>query len=57
MSKTFSRQRIAIPSVAQDKAITTAAKADPDAQPLTPSQLNAMVSMRTLRGRLAVADG
>jgi uncharacterized protein (DUF4415 family) len=28
-----------------------AAKADPDAQPLTASQLKAMVPMRTLRGR------
>jgi hypothetical protein len=57
MSKTLGRQRIAIPTVAQDKTITTAAKADPDAQPLTPSQLSAMLSMRTLRGRLAVANG
>ena len=31
--------------------ITAAAKADPDAQPLTPAQLKAMVSIRALRGR------
>ena len=40
-----------MPSIKEDKAITAAAKADPDAQPLTPSQLKAMVPMRALRGR------
>lgn len=40
-----------MPSVAEDKLITSAAKADPDARPLTPEQLKAMVPMRTLRGR------
>ena len=40
-----------MPTVAQDKAITAAAKADPDAQPLTPGQLKAMVPMKALRGR------
>ena len=51
MSKASSRPQVAMPTVEQDKAITAAAKADPDAQPLTPSQLNSMVPMRTLRGR------
>ncbi|MFN9479337.1 MAG: BrnA antitoxin family protein [Betaproteobacteria bacterium] len=40
-----------MPSVVEDRAITAAAKADPDAQPLTPRQLNAMVPLRALRGR------
>ncbi|WP_233505759.1 BrnA antitoxin family protein [Rhodoferax lacus] len=40
-----------MPSVAEDKAITAAAKADPDAQPLTPLQLKAMVPLKSLRGR------
>jgi uncharacterized protein (DUF4415 family) len=40
-----------MPSVAEDKVITAAAKADPDAQPLTPKQLKAMVPVRALRGR------
>jgi uncharacterized protein (DUF4415 family) len=37
--------------MAEDRAITAAAKADPDAQPLTPAQLKAMVPTRALRGR------
>lgn len=40
-----------MPSVAEDKIITAAARNDPDAQPLTPKQLKAMVPMPTLRGR------
>jgi uncharacterized protein (DUF4415 family) len=40
-----------MPSVEEDKAITAAAKSDPDAQPLTPKQLKAMVPIRALRGR------
>lgn len=51
MSKAFSRPQIVMPTVEEDKAITAAAKADPDAQPLTPSQLNSMVPVRALRGR------
>jgi uncharacterized protein (DUF4415 family) len=38
-------------SVKKDKQITAAAKADPDAQPLKPSQLKAMVRLSSLRGR------
>jgi len=37
--------------VKEDKAITTAAKADPDARPLTPKQLKGMVPLGSLRGR------
>lgn len=40
-----------MPTAAEDKTITAAAKSDRDAQPLTPSQLKAMVPLRTLRGR------
>jgi hypothetical protein len=40
-----------MPTADEDKAITTAARSDPDAQPLTPKQLKAMVPIRALRGR------
>jgi uncharacterized protein (DUF4415 family) len=40
-----------MPTVEEDRAITAAAKSDPDAQPLTAKQLKAMVSMPALRGR------
>ena len=42
---------ILIPTPEEDLAITAAAKADPDALPLTPGQLQAMVPLRSLRGR------
>lgn len=51
MSKLSKQPVILIPTVDEDKAITAAAKSDPDAQPLTPEQLKAMVPMRSLRGR------
>ena len=51
MSRTSKRIAIAMPSTKEDKAIALAAKRDPDAQPLTPSQLKAMVPIRALRGR------
>ena len=51
MSKTTKRPSVVMPTVREDKAITAAAKADPDAQPLTPKQLKTMVPMRALRGR------
>jgi uncharacterized protein (DUF4415 family) len=51
MSKASRRPSVAMPTPAEDKAITAAAKSDPDAQPLTPKQLKAMVPMRALRGR------
>jgi uncharacterized protein (DUF4415 family) len=40
-----------MPTAEEDKAITAAARSDPDAQPLTPKQLKAMVPLRSLRGR------
>ena len=51
MSKISKRPDIVMPSLQEDKAITAAARQDPDAQPLTPKQLKAMVPMRSLRGR------
>jgi hypothetical protein len=38
-----------MPSVQEDKTITAAALSDPDAQPLTPTQLKAMVPLKSLR--------
>jgi uncharacterized protein (DUF4415 family) len=51
MSKISRRPPVLMPTVAEDKAITAAAKSDPDAQPLTARQLKAMVPIRALRGR------
>jgi uncharacterized protein (DUF4415 family) len=51
MSKVAKRPAVAMPTVEEDKAITGAARNDPDAQPLTPKQLKSMVPLRTLRGR------
>jgi uncharacterized protein (DUF4415 family) len=45
-----------MPTSQEDKAITAAARADPDAQPLTPKQLKSMVPMRVLRGRPKAAS-
>jgi uncharacterized protein (DUF4415 family) len=50
MSKPAKRA-VTMPTIAEDKVIMAAAKADPDAQPLTPKQLKAMVPIRALRGR------
>jgi uncharacterized protein (DUF4415 family) len=51
MSKTAKRPTVLMPTVEEDRAITAAARKDPDAQPLTPRQLKAMVPIRALRGR------
>ena len=51
MSKISKRPTVRMPTAAEDKAITAAAKSDPDAQPLTPKQLKAMVPIRAVRGR------
>jgi len=40
-----------MPSLAEDRKITAAARSDPDAQPLTVAQLKAMVPLRSVRGR------
>src|SRR3954454_15519392 len=51
MSKVSKRPSVVMPTAEEDRAITAAAESDPDAQPLTPKQLKAMVPMRALRGR------
>ena len=51
MSKVTKRPAVVMPTVAEDKENTAAAKADPDAQPLTPKQLQAMVPLKSMRGR------
>ena len=51
MSKVSKRPAVVMPTVRENKLIVTAAKADPDAQPLSAKQLKAMVPMRALRGR------
>lgn len=51
MSRVSSQPTVAMPTVEEDRSITAAAKADPDAQPLTPAQLKAMVPLKTIRGR------
>jgi uncharacterized protein (DUF4415 family) len=50
MSKT-SKRSVRFPTPEEDAAIVAAAKADPDAQPLTDKQLEAMVPMQAVRGR------
>ena len=51
MSKISKRPTVRMPTAAEDRAITAAARRDPDAKPLTSRQLNAMVPLRALRGR------
>ena len=51
MSRAPDGPAVIMPTAEEDKAITAAAKADPDAQPLTPTQLKAMVPLRAVRGR------
>jgi len=43
MSTISKRPTIFMPTAEEDKAITAAARSDPDAQPLMPKQLKAMV--------------
>jgi uncharacterized protein (DUF4415 family) len=51
MPRTSKSASIVMPTLQEDKAITAAAKNDPDAQLLTPKQLKATVPIRALRGR------
>ena len=51
MSRVSKRPTVRMPTAEEDKAITAAARSDPDAQPLTPKQLKAMVPLRSVRGR------
>ena len=51
MSKVSRQPPVRMPTLREERAITAAAKADPDAQPLTAKQLASMVPLRSLRGR------
>ncbi len=51
MSKVTKQASVRMPTAEEDRAISAAARRDPDALPLTTKQLKAMVPMRVLRGR------
>ena len=51
MSKTSSKRSLLMPSERENARIVAAAKADPDARPLTKQQLRSMVPLKSLRGR------
>ena len=51
MPKITPRRVIRMPTPAENAKILAAAKADPDAQPLTKKQLAAMVPLKSVRGR------
>jgi uncharacterized protein (DUF4415 family) len=51
MSKISNKRVIVMPSREENAKIVAAAKADPDAQPMTAAQLNAMVPIHAVRGR------
>ena len=51
MSKISGKRVLNLPTIAENKRIVVAAKADIDAKPLSKTQLQAMVPLRTLRGR------
>lgn len=51
MSKISKLPTVRMQSAEEDKAITAAARSDPDAQPLTPKQLKSMLPIKALRGR------
>lgn len=51
MSKISKRPVIRMPTREEDLRVITAAKADPDAQPLTSRQLREMVPIAAARGR------
>ena len=51
MSKVVSRPAVAMPTLEENRKITAAAKADPDALPLTPIQLKSMIPIESVRGR------
>ena len=51
MLKTTPKRVIAMPTAAENRKIRRAAKADPDALPLTDAQLSAMVPLKSVLGR------
>ena len=56
MSKSSKKMPTQMLSVVEDRKITAAAKADPDAQPLTKAQLAQMVPAKARRGRRLRGD-
>ena len=53
MSKIIPKRIITMPSIAENAKIVAAARADPDAQPMTKAQLEALVPLRAVRGSLS----
>ena len=51
MSRTALKRALVKPAPEDDRKIITAAKRDPDAQPLSAAQLKAMVPLTSVRGR------
>lgn len=51
MSTTPRKRTLVMPPAEENRKIVAAAKADPDAKPLTKTQLKAMVPLKALRGR------
>jgi uncharacterized protein (DUF4415 family) len=51
MSKTTPKRVLVLPTADENRKIVAAAKRDPDAKPLTSTQLKAMVPLKSLRGR------
>lgn len=51
MSTVSSKRTIRMQSVKDNAKIVAAAKADPDAKPMTKAQLDALVPIRAVRGR------
>ena len=51
MSKTSTKRALVVPSAGENRKIVAAAKADPDARPLSKAQMKAMVPLKSLRGR------
>ncbi len=51
MSKASNKRVILMPSIEDNAKIVAAAKADPDAQPMTKTQLDGLVSIHAVRGR------
>jgi uncharacterized protein (DUF4415 family) len=50
-SKSVIKRAILMPSMKDNAKIVAAAKADPDAKPMTKAQLEALVPIRAVRGR------
>ncbi len=51
MSNSTPKRVLAMPTESENRKIRSAAKADPDAQPLSGEQLSAMVPIKAVRGR------